>query len=122
MDNLVEQTRKYLEEEPDDELEPLNEIISFRTVAIGGLVAKIKQVATKIDGEVRRLHQTASSLSRSKSPEEGTKPLADALQTIGNLFYLQRKMQMYQSLVSASGGLGADRTYKFLRKMEKRLK
>ena len=112
---------QYLEDdEPDEELEPLNEIISFRTGVIAGFLMKTKQYATKIDTEVRNLRRDASNLKRANTPEDTNKSLADALQSIGTLFYLQRKMTMYDALVSASTGVGMDQSKKILQKMEKK--
>ena len=59
---------------------------------------------------------------RSKTPEDTNKTLADALETIGNLFYLQRKMEMYGVLTSAFTGVGVDKGTKILKKMEKQQK
>ena len=119
MTDLVEQTKKYLDEERDDELEPLNEIISLRTGAIAGFLAKTKQYANKIDGEVRRLVADAGKLKRTDTPEDANKHLADALETIASLFYLQRKMTMYDALTSAATGVGVDKGTKILQRIEK---
>jgi len=122
MTDLVELTRKYLDEEPDDEQEVLNEIITFRTGVITAFVTKTKQYANAIDSHVRHLKGDAIKLKRSKTPEDTNKNLGDALETIGNLFYLQRKMQMYGVLTSASTGVGVDKGTKILQKMEKQQK
>jgi len=45
-----------------------------------------------IDGEVRRLVADAGKLKRTDTPEDTNKSLADALETIASLFYLQRKI------------------------------
>ena len=120
MNELIEHTIRHLNEEPDDgEQEVLNEIISLRTGAIAGFLAKTKQYANRIDNEVRNLKSDAASLRRSKTPEETNKHLADAIENIGNLFYLQRKMQIYDALTSASTGVGIDKSTKLLLKMEK---
>jgi len=120
MNELIEHTIRHLNEEPDDgEQEVLNEIISLRTGAIAGFLAKTKQYANRIDNEVRNLKSDAASLRKSKTPEETNKHLADAIENIGNLFYLQRKMQIYDALTSASTGVGIDKSTKLLLKMEK---
>ena len=120
MNELIEHTIRHLNEEPDDgEQEVLNEIISLRTGVIAGFLAKTKQYANRIDNEVRNLKSDAASLRRSKTPEETNKHLADAIENIGNLFYLQRKMQIYDALTSASTGVGIDKSTKLLLKMEK---
>jgi len=103
----------------DEEILQLDEL-SLRTVAIGGFLAKTKQHASKIDDEVRKLVADADKLKRTNTPEDTNKSLADALQTIASLFYQQRNMLMYLTLVSASGGVGIDRSYKILQKMEKK--
>ena len=71
MTDLVERTRKYLNEEPDDgEQELLNEVISLRTGAIVLGLAKTKQYANQIDGQVRKLKNDATALQKSKTPED----------------------------------------------------
>lgn len=119
MDDLVEQTRKYMEEEPDTEQELLTEIISLRTGVITAFLAKTKQYANKIDSEVRRTKSDASAYKRSSTPEDEKKNLGDTLDGLANLFYLLRKMQMYDALTSASTGIGIDKSTKILQKMEK---
>ena len=124
MTDLVERTRQHLNEDPEDleEQQLLNEIISLRTGAIALGLTKTKQYANQIDGQVRTLKGDANQLKRSKTPEDANKVLADALETIGNLFYLQRKMGMYDALTSAATGVGLDRAYKLLQKMDKEKK
>ena len=124
MTDLVERTRQHLNEDPEDleEQQLLNEIISLRTGAIALGLTKSKQYANQIDGQVRNLKGDANQLKRSKTPEDANKVLADALGTIGNLFYLQRKMGMYDALTSAATGVGLDRAYKLLQKMDKEKK
>ena len=124
MTDLVERTRQHLNEDPEDleEQQLLNEIISLRTGAIALGLTKTKQYANQIDGQVRSLKGDANQLKRSKTPEDANKVLADALETIGNLFYLQRKMGMYDALTSAATGVGLDRAYKLLQKMDKEKK
>ena len=121
MDDLVEQTRKYLTEEPEEleEQELLNEIISLRTGAIVGFLAKTKQYANKFDGEWRRVRTDTNELKRSKTPEDANKHLADALDGISTELFLMRKMMMYSALTSASTGVGIDKSTKILQKMEK---
>jgi len=79
---------------------------------------KTKQYANRIDNEVRNLKSDAASLRKSKTPEETNKHLADALNNIGNLFFLQRNMQMFSAWTSAATGVG-DKGTKILQKMEK---
>ena len=86
MDDLVEQTRKYLTEEPEEleEQELLNEIISLRTGVNAGFLPKTKQYANKFDGEFRRVRTDSNELKRSKTPEDTNKHLADAIEVISN--------------------------------------
>ena len=120
MDDLIERTRQHLNEMPDDgEQEILNEFISLRTGLIGAGLAKTKQYANQIDGEVRTLKGDAGRLKTSKTPQDTNKTLADALGTIGNLFYLQRKMGMYVALTAAATGMDSSKQTKILQKIEK---
>ena len=120
MNELIEHTIRHLNEEPDDgEQEVLNEIISLRTGAIAGFLAKTKQYANQIDGQVRTLKGDAGRLRTSKTPQDTNKTLADALGTIGNLFYLQRKMGMYVALTAAATGMDSSKQTKILQKIEK---
>ena len=120
MNDLVEQSRRFLNEQPDEqEYELLNEFISLRTGAIAVGLGKVKQYANKTDQEVRNLKSYANKLSATKDQENANKQLADALEKIGNLFYLQRKMGMYIALTSAATGVGIDKSAKILKRMEK---
>ncbi len=47
---------------------------------------------------------------------------ADALETIGNLSYVNRKMMMYSALTTAATGMDSVRQTKILKKMEKNSK
>lgn len=88
MSDLVEQTRQYLNETPDGlETEFLNEMISLRTGAIVMGLAKTKGYANKVDQEVNKLKRDASELRRSSS-EDALTHIADAIETIGRLFYM----------------------------------
>ena len=120
MDDLVERSRKFLNEEPDEEeYELLNEFISLRTGAIVVGLSKVKQYANKTDTEVKTLKSYANKLNSAKDIQNSNRHLADALERIGNLFYLQRKMGMYIALTSAATGVGIDKSAKILKRMEK---
>ena len=121
MDDLVEKSRKFLNEEPDEEeYELLNEFISLRTGAIVVGLSKVKQYANKTDTEVKTLKSYANKLNSAKDIQNSNRHLADALEKIGNLFYLQRKMGMYLALTTAATGVGIDKSAKILKRMEKR--
>ena len=121
MDDLVERSRKFLNEEPDEEeYELLNEFISLRTGAIVVGLSKVKQYANKTDTEVKTLKSYANKLNSAKDIQNSNRHLADALEKIGNLFYLQRKMGMYLAFTTAATGVGIDKSAKILKRMEKR--
>ena len=120
MSDLVEKTRKYLNETPDsDDIELLNEFIGLRTGAIVVGLGKVKQYASKLDQEIASLKRDLSDLRKS-TPEDAPQKLADALETMGKLFWLQRKMGMYTAPTAAATGIGVDKSNKLLRKLGKK--
>ena len=119
MKDIVELTRLHLNETPDsDDIELLNEFIGLRTGAIVVGLGKVKQYASKLDQEIGSLRRDLSDLRKS-SPEDAPQKLADALETMGKLFWLQRKMGMYTALTAAATGVGVDKSTKILQRMEK---
>jgi len=119
MKDIVELTRLHLNETPDsDDIELLNEFIGLRTGAIVVGLGKVKQYASKLDQEIGSLRRDLSDLRKSK-PEDAPQKLADALETMGKLFWLQRKMGMYTALTAAATGVGVDKSTKILQRMEK---
>ena len=119
MKDIVELTRLHLNETPDsDDIELLNEFIGLRTGAIVVGLGKVKQYASKLDQEIGSLRRDLSDLRKS-SPEDAPQKLADALETMGKLFWLQRKMGMYTALTAAAAGVGVDKSTKILQRMEK---
>lgn len=119
MKDIVELTRLYLNETPDsDDIELLNEFIGLRTGAIVVGLGKVKQYASKLDHEIGSLRRDLSDLRKS-TPEDAPQKLADALETMGKLFWLQRKMGMYTALTAAATGVGVDKSTKILQRMEK---
>ena len=119
MKDLVELTRLHLNETPDsDDIELLNEFIGLRTGAIVVGLGKVKQYASKLDQEIGSLRRDLSDLRKS-TPEDAPQKLADALEKIGKLFWLQRKMGMYTALTAAATGVGVDKSTKILQRMEK---
>jgi len=119
MKDLVELTRLYLNETPDsDDIELLNEFVGLRTGAIVVGLGKVKQYASKLDQEIGSLRRDLSDLRKS-TPEDAPQKLADALETMGKLFWLQRKMGMYTALTAAATGVGVDKSTKILQRMEK---
>ena len=119
MKDIVELTRLYLNETSDsDDIELLNEFIGLRTGAIVVGLGKVKQYASKLDQEIGSLKRDLSDLRKS-TPEDAPQKLADALETMGKLFWLQRKMGMYTALTAAATGVGVDKSTKILQRMEK---
>ena len=119
MKDIVELTRLHLNETPDsDDIELLNEFIGLRTGAIVVGLGKVKQYASKLDQEIGSLRRDLSNLRKS-TPEDAPQKLADALKTMGKLFWLQRKMGMYTALTAAATGVGVDKSTKILQRMEK---
>ena len=82
--------------------------------------AKSIQTGKKIQTTVRRLADDANKLRGTKELEDIQKPLSDALRTIAEIFKLQEEMMRRNAYISASGGLFIDRTYKYLRKLDRR--
>jgi len=119
MNDLIERARQHLDEEHDEEMEVLNEFISLRTGLIGVGLGKTKQYANKLDQEVRNLKGDANKIKRSKTPEDTNKVLGDALDTLGNLFFLQRKMGMYIALTAAATGMNSAKQTQILQRLEK---
>ena len=108
-------------EELEQQLQPLDEI-SLRTGLIGGFLMKVKQYGNKVDQGVSKLKSLSSSLNTVKDDKQRDRIHSEIVKTDGEVFQSLRKMIMYVGLVSGSGGVGGDRTYKLLKKMEKRKK
>jgi Tfp pilus assembly protein PilZ len=104
----------------DDEV--LNEslLALARTGVITVNTAKSIQIGKKIQVSVRRLADDANKLRVTKELEDIQKPLSDALRTIAEIFKLQEEMMRRSAYISASGGLFIDRTYKYLRKQDRK--
>lgn len=120
MNDLVELTRQHLTETPNDqEQELLTELLSLRTGAIALGLAKTKQYANRIDQKVSQLKGNANLIQKTTTPEDTNKELANALTTIADLFFLQRKMLMYDAFTSAATGMDSAKQTKLLQKIEK---
>jgi hypothetical protein len=108
-------------EELEHQIKSIQEI-SLRTGFIGGFLMKVKQYGNKVDQGVSKLKSLSSSLNTVKDDKERDKIQSEIIKIDGDVFLSLRKMIMYVGLVSGSGGVGGDRTYKLLKKMEKRKK
>jgi hypothetical protein len=111
-------TYQKQKEQLEDQVQPIDEI-SLRTGLIGGFLMKVKQYGNKVDQGVSKLKSLSSSLQNASDEKERNRITSEIVRTDADVLSSLRKMEMYSSLVSASGGLGVDRTYNLLKKMEK---
>jgi len=112
--------RDYLQKKEDIEkkygLQRLEEIITIRTGAIGIWLATVKKWASTIDSLAASMKSKASTLDNADTLEKRNK-IDKELWTIDTeISKALRKMVLYGSLISAAGGLGADRSYKEIKK------
>ena len=114
-------TYQKQKEELEQQIKSIQEI-SLRTGFIGGFLMKVKQYGNKVDQGVSKLKSLSSSLNTVKDDKERDRIQSEIIKIDGDVFQSLRKMIMYVGLVSGSGGVGGDRTYKLLKKMEKRKK
>ena len=75
-----------------------------------------------MDQGVSKLKSLGSSLNTVKDDKERDKIQSEIVKTDSEVFHSLRKMIMYVGLVSGSGGVGGDRTYKLLKKLETQIK
>ena len=111
-------TYQKRKEQLEQQLQPIDEI-SLRTGLIGGFLMKVKQYALQVDKGVMKLKSLSSNLQNVSDEKERNRITSEIVRTDADVLSSLRKMEMYSSLVSASGGLGVDRTYKLLKNMEK---
>ena len=111
-------TYQKQKEQIEDQVQPIDEI-SLRTGAIEGFLMKVKQYASQVDKGVMKLKSLSSNLQNVSDEKERNRITSEIVRTDPDVLSSLRKMEMYSSLVSASGGLGVDRTYKLLKNMEK---
>jgi len=110
----IDDTRKRTKEE----LEQLKEI-SVRTGSITVFLAKVKQYANKVTSHVSKRRTLASKLETATGTDV-QKIQGEIARLEAETDEYERKMIMYNSLISAAGGLGNDRSYKLLKKLEKK--
>jgi len=113
--------RQEENEETTDTL-PLLQEISLRTGSIGVFLLKVKRYGSEVDKGVTKLKSLSSRLNTVKDDKERDKIQSEIVNTDSEVFHSLRKMIMYVGLVSGSGGVGGDRTYKLLKKMETQIK
>ena len=110
----IDSRRKKLSEE----IEHLEEI-SLRTGSIGVFLAKVKQYGNKVDQGISRLRGLSSDLKQSKDESDRNRIHGEIVKVESDVLLGLRKMSIYNSLLSGVSGLGNDRSYKLLKKMEK---
>jgi hypothetical protein len=113
--------RRQQKEEIEKNLKSIQEI-SLRTGFTGGFLLKVKQYGNRVDKGVSKLKSLSSSLNSVKDEKEKNKIQSEITKTDSEVSHSLRKMIMYVGLVSGSGSVGTDRTYKLLKKMEKQIK
>ena len=93
--------------------------ITIRTTAITGYLAIIKKWGNTIDSLTGRMKSLASSLDTIDTPQKKQKIESELWSIDSEISKALRKMVIYGSLISAAGGLGADRAYKEIKKLTK---
>ena len=111
-----------VKEFPNDN-DKLNESLLglLRTTAITINVAKTIQSGKKVQQLSRELKQISNRLKVNKTQDDVQNTIADGFSVLSELFINIEDMIKRNSYISASGGLFSDRTYNFLRKLEKRI-
>ena len=111
-------TYQKRKEQLEQQIKSIQEI-SLRTGLIGGFLMKVKQYASQVDKGVNKLKSLSSNLQNVSDEKERNRIQGEIVRVDADVLSSLRRMEMYSSLVSASGGLGVDRTYKLLKNMEK---
>ena len=111
-------TYQKRKEQLEQQIKSIQEI-SLRTGLIGGFLMKVKQYASQVDKGVNKLKSLSSNLQNVSDEKERNRIQGEIVRVDADVLSSLRRMEMYSSLVSASGGLGVDRTYNLLKKMEK---
>ena len=100
------------------EVEPLLEI-SLRTASIAGFLMMLKKYHGQVKQGVMKRKSLSTNLLNVSDEKERNRIQGEIVRVDADVLSSLRRMEMYSSLVSASGGLGVDRTYNLLKKMEK---
>jgi len=96
-------------EEVENQLQHLSEI-SIRTVGIGVSLAKIKQYANKVDTGIQKIKSLANTLKTAKNETERNRIHGDISTIDADVLSGLRSMEMYSSLLTASGLVGLEKT------------
>ena len=113
--------KKWLKraEELEEEKQILLEV-SWRTIGIGASLLKVKQYANKVDSSIQQLKSLGSSLATAKDENERNKIQGEIVKTEADILLGLRKMELYSSLVPASGLVGMEKS--ITKKLNKRRK
>ena len=90
--------------------------ITIRTGAIGIWLATVKKWASTIDSLAASMKSKASTLDNANTLEKRNKIEKELWTIQSDSDKALRKILIYGSLISAAGGLGADRSYKEIKK------
>ena len=92
------------------------------TTSITVNVAKLIQSGKKVQQHSRELKQISNRLKVNRTQHDVQKTIAEGFSVLSELFINFEDMMKRNSYISASGGLFSDRTYKLIKKLEKRMK
>ena len=106
-----DERKKWLKrsEELEEEKQILLEI-SWRTIGIGASLLKVKQYANKVDSSIQQLKSLGSSLATAKDEKERNRIHGEIVKTEADVLLGLRKMELYSSLVPASGLVGMEKS------------
>ena len=90
-------------------IEPLAEI-SWRTVGIGATLLKVKQYAGQVDSGIQKLKSLGSQLQTAKDEKERNRIDGEIVKTNADVLQGLRKMEVWSSLVPASGLVGLEKS------------
>ena len=101
------------------EVQPLLEI-SLRTASIAGLLMMLKKYHGQVKQGVMKRKSLSTSLLNASDEKERNRIESEIEKITGEADDALANMISYVGYVSGAGGLGADRSYKLLKKMEKK--
>ena len=90
-------------------IEPLAEI-SWRIVGIGATLLKVKQYAGQVDSGIQKLKCLGSQLQTAKDEKERNRIDGEIAKTNADVLQGLRKMEVWSSLVPASGLVGLEKS------------
>ena len=105
-------------EEPEQLDESLMGLL--RTAAIAVNVRNTIQSGKKVKQSTTELRRVGDKLKRDKTTEDAQKTIAEGFIALSEISENLEGMLRRNAYISASGGLFIDRTYKYLRKQDRR--